>query len=376
MGIQQARLLIWGGILGITSPPAITGITQAIPLHPGNWNPEPDKPTNFDTRDDRLDDPVMRKIIAIALSAIVEPIKQYSRAQIMSVYGLAHYDGATKPNSEQPALDENRLEAFREKHTLLREVAKTFPNMPKRKHEPPKQSWAIQDQNKFPALLKLIRENIDYLIQLMDVQARVDRAMKLDVRAMGWHPSDDIVRISRNTWKLSLMKEASETEYPEYSDAAQEALDNIMDQWKGTQAYASRPDHMNAPIVRTILHSPSREVSPERYADKSKKQGGLLGFRPKFLRMFSGKSSEKVPSIAATPLRPDGPARSNSEWQAPKASLDPPRSNSIHGDNDLERTHTYESLNRTNTLTSQISRHDQFPGLNRIPTFPTKEKKR
>lgn len=374
--IQQSRLLIWGGTLGITSPPAITKITQAVPLHPGNWNPEPDKPTNFDARDPRLDDPSMRKVIAVALSAMIEPIREFSKTQIMMVYGLAHHQTATATssnnNADPPTRDDFRLEAFREKHTLLRDVAASFPRMPKRVHAPPKQSWEIQDQAKFPALLRLVRENIDYLIQLMDVQPQVDRAMKLDVRAMGWHPSDDEVRITRDTWKLSLLKEASETEYPEYSYAAQEALDNIMDEWKGTQAYEPQPDHLNAPIGETFLHAPSREVSPERYADRAKKptSGGLFPSRPKFMRMFSGKSSKKSPtsSGSVTPItRPSTPVRSNTEYWSSSSkaveSLDPPRSSSIHGDSDLARIQTWEDLNRTNTLASQISRHDQYPGL-------------
>ncbi|KAF1351432.1 prion-inhibition and propagation, helo domain-containing protein, partial [Delphinella strobiligena] len=228
LGIQQARLLIWGDILGLSSPPAVTGITHAVPLHPGAWNPEPDKPVNFGPRDARLENQGLRMLITDALNGIVEPIRDFSRTKMLHTYGLEHYFVASNLPKEQAALVNFRLDAFREKHTLLRDVATTqFPNMAKRKHEPPKQSWAVHDQTKFAALLTLIRENVDYLIQLMDLQSRVDRSMKLDIRAMGWHPSDDIVRISRDTWKLSLMREATEDMYPEYSDAAQEALDNI-----------------------------------------------------------------------------------------------------------------------------------------------------
>ena len=405
--IQKNRLLIWGDIVGISSPPASTGITQAIPLHPGDYNPEPDRPVNFGPRDARLEDRNERHLVKEALEGIVEPIRFSNRHTMLLMYGLDTYH-PPHTHSEDDGHEAFRLQGFREKHTLLRDVSQSFPNVPHRKHTPPKQSWAIADQAKFALLLTLIRENVDYLIKTFAVQARVDRSMKLDIRAMGWHPSEDMSRISRNTWKLSLLNQASEVLYPEYSDAAQEALDNIMDQWKGTQGYLPRPDHLNPLIETAILHSPSqsRAPSPERYPVK---KGGLLSIRPKIIRMFSGKSpsgtsspkgytaskpdpmalhralaaasakhksgssSPNSKSGESTPSRPTGPSRTHSLLggrSGHEEYSDPPRSNSIHGDDDLTRQRTYESLSdvleRTETLTSQISRHDMYKGVFRV----------
>jgi len=371
--------------VGITSPPASTGITQAVPLHPGAYNPEPDRPVNFVPRDARLDDRQNRRVVEDALQGIADPIKRTDRATMLQTYGLQHFylppRLANNAEDVAAARENSRLESLREKHTLLRDVCVAFPEVKPRRHEVPKQSWNIQDTQKFAALLTLIRENVDYLIKFMDVQSRVDRAMSLDIRAMGWHPSEDMVRISRNTWKLSLLNQAAEELYPEYSNAAQEALDNITDQWKGTQGYTPRPDNLNPVIEKAVLHSPShsRANSPER----SSKKGGLFGFRPKIFGMFSSGSDHKSHdhhSDPSTPIQSSGPARSNSlsgVTPANKRALDPPRSQSIHGDNDLERTRTYESLDRglsrMDTLSSQISRHDMFPGAFRVQSKQGKD---
>lgn len=374
LGIQQARLLIWGDVLGITSPPASTGITHAVPLHPGALNPEPDRPVFFGVRDSRLNDPRTRHSIEQALSGIVEPIAEWNRTKLHTVYGLQHFKGtAVKPAADQPALDTFRREAFGEKLALLTEVAASFPHLPKApKSKFPRTPWSIADETKFRAFLLLIRENVDYLIQLVDIQSKVDRSMKMDIRALGWHPSEDLDRSARDTWKLSLLREASEDEYPEYSDAAQEALDNIFDQWKGSAGYAARSDHLNRPIANTVLHPSSREVSPEENDNNAQKhqhqhkKGGLFAFsRPKFMRKFSNKSGNTSGSNSGgtTPTKPAGPKRANSEW-APLRNLSieeqAQRSKSIHGDVDLERTQTLEDLARTHTLTSMVSRHDQY----------------
>lgn len=369
LGIQQARLLIWGDILGITTPPVSTGITHAVPLHPGALNPEPDRPVYFGNRDSRLDDPRTRYSIEQALAGIVEPIAEWGRAKLTAVYGLQHFKGTqVQPIVDQPALDTFRLEAFGEKLALLTEVAASFPHLPKQHHKTkvPKQLWSIVDESKFATFLLLIRENVDYLIQLLDIQSKVDRSMKMDIRALGWHPSEDLNRSARDTWKLSLLREASEEEYPEYSDASQEALDNIFDQWKGSEGYAARSDHLNRRIAKTVLHPSSRDVSPDEEHQKGKK--GLFAKRPKFLRMFSGKSgsghgSGKAGGLAVPVSRP-GPVRANSEWAPARLTSmsedQTQRSHSIHGDVDLERTQTLEDLAKTHTLTSMISRHDQY----------------
>ena len=53
LGIQQARLLIWGDILGVSSPPpSVTN--QAVPKHPSAAYPDLKEPTFFAPRDARL----------------------------------------------------------------------------------------------------------------------------------------------------------------------------------------------------------------------------------------------------------------------------------------------------------------------------------
>lgn len=378
LGIEQARLLIWGDVVGICSPPASTGITHAVPKHPGALNPEPDKAQYFGTRDARLDDPRFRHRVEDSLNAIASPMTHLTKVKMLQTYGLDQFKGSPKVR-ENHMLAPNpfRLQAFREKFELLQEVVVAYPHATTHKHHGvnKKLAWHIMDVDKATELCTLIREKVDYLVQLMDAQARLDKAMRYDVRAMGWHPSEDMNATIRDTLKLSLLVEATETLYPEYSTAAQEAMENVTGEWKGNRAYDNMlAAHHNPTIHKTASHtmlsqpllsSPEPTVSPP----KTPKKGKLLGsLRPKLTRLFSGKSSDRLQA----PLAFD-PSRSMSE-SGPSGGgegndiLEPMRSKSLAND---DLTHV---LTHTATLESKISRHDQYPGLDRVPTVELRKK--
>ncbi|KAH0323117.1 hypothetical protein KCU71_g3256, partial [Aureobasidium melanogenum] len=378
-GIEQARLLIWGDAVGICSPPASLGITSAIPKHPGALNPEPDKALYFGTRDVRLDDPRFRQRVEDSLHAIASPMTHLTKAKMFQTYGLDLFKGSPKVR-ENHMLAPNpfRLQAFREKFELLDEVVTSYPHAKAHKHfgVNKKMAWQIMDVAKASDLCTLIREKVDYLVQLMDVQSKVDKAMRYDVRAMGWHPSEDMNATIRDTLKLSLLVEASEALYPEYSTAAQEALDNVTDQWKGSHGYdAMMSEHHNPTIHKTASHTmlaqpirPSQEASrPTISPPKTPKKGKLLGaLRPKLTRLFSGKSMEKLTPAVADPSR--SKSESGPSGGANGDPLEPIRSKSLAND---DLTHV---LTRNATLDSMISRHDQYPGLDRVPTLELRKK--
>ena len=372
LGIEQARLLIWGDAVGITSPPATTGITSAIPRHPGALNPEPEKALYFGTRDARLDDPRFRKRVEDSLAAIASPMTQLPKVKMLQTYGLDHFKGSPKVReAHMLAPNPFRLQAFREKLELLQEVVTAYPHAKARKQfgVNKKVAWQIMDVAKGRELCTLIREKVDYLVQLMDIQARLDLSMRSDVRAMGWHPSEDMNATIRDTLKLSLLVEASETLYPEYSTAAQEAMDNVTDQWKGSHGYdAAMSEHHNPTIHKTASHTmlsqpirPSQEAPrPTISPPKIPKKGKLLGsLRPKLTRLFSGKSMERLSPATADPSR----SRSESGPSGGGESLEPMRSKSLAND---DLTHV---LTHTATLESMISRHDQFPGDDRMTSL-------
>ncbi|KAF2479992.1 prion-inhibition and propagation-domain-containing protein, partial [Neohortaea acidophila] len=225
LGLQQARLLIWGDTVGISSPPP-TVTDRAIPKHPSAAYPDLNEPTFFSARDPALDQPDTRQKVDEALSALVERSAHTSREEMMELYGLRPPKRFTV--EYQPALDGNRLESFRERHELLKEVAESYAHLNTRRNSSIVAStWAVSDYAKFADFIKLTQEKVDYLIELTDSQERVDRAMCMDIRALGWHLSADRARVAHDRSKLILVLEYSRQEYPQYVDAVNIALRNI-----------------------------------------------------------------------------------------------------------------------------------------------------
>jgi hypothetical protein len=225
LGIQQARLLIWGDILGVSSPPpSVTN--QAVPKHPSAAYPDLKEPTFFAPRDARLDEPNVRQQIEDALGTIVDRSAHTTRDEMMEKFGLKPPKRFTP--DFQPALDTTRLEAFREKYELLKEVAESYARINSRRtNSIVMQSWTISDRGKFASFIRLTQEKIDFLVDSMAVGDRVDRAMRMDIRNFGWHLTADRARIAQDVSKLRLIQDACKDDYPQYIIATQQALDNI-----------------------------------------------------------------------------------------------------------------------------------------------------
>lgn len=389
LGIQQARLLIWGDAVGISSPPT-TVTNRAVPKHPSGAYPDLNEPTFFGPRDARLEEPYVRTEVERALSAIVDRSSAHSREEMMAKYGL-------KPpkrfaTEHQPALDTNRLEAFREKYELLLEVAEDLAHLNARRSNSIVQTaWTIADTARFSTFIKLTQEKVDYLITLLDVKERVDRGIRMDIRALGWHLSADRTRVAQDVSKLRLMQEVCKAEYPEYVAATEQALDNI-----------KRENRENTPIVAAPPPKPSQTSPPKPSHTQSHAHASGEKDKPKrpgifrLFKSFSGKShdptatgrsqSVSAASDASDPPRsqsdsgpvgmpvPDDmgslePVRSKSVG----AILDPPAS--IHDEilrNRLEQLNTNttikEPLANTEDISSTISRHDQYHGIARVAT--------
>ena len=225
LGIQQARLLIWGDILGISSPPSSV-TNQAVPKHPSAAYPDLKEPTFFGARDARLDESSTRQQIEDALSTIVDRSAHTTRDEMMEKFGLKPPKRFTP--DYQPALDTTRLEAFREKYELLKEVAETYAHINSRRtNSIVMQSWTISDRTKFASFIRLTQEKIDFLVNSMGVGERIDRAMRMDIRNFGWHITADRARIAQDVSKLRLIQDACKDDYPQYIIAVTQALDNI-----------------------------------------------------------------------------------------------------------------------------------------------------
>ncbi|KAK4496500.1 hypothetical protein PRZ48_012480 [Zasmidium cellare] len=317
LGLQQARLLIWGSVLGISSPPP-TVTNRAVPKHPSSAYPDLSEPTFFDARDPRLDDPQFRTTIEETLSSIVDRASHLTREEMMAKYGL-------KPPKRftmvfEPALDTNRLEFFRERYELLREVAESYAQINTRRTNSIVQtSWSIADVTKFGAWIQITQEKIDYLISLLDVKEKVDRGMRMDIRMFGWHIAPDRARTAQDVSKLRLLQEVCRVDYPEYVVATQQALDNI--------SRESRENNLSmAPTAQqqALFGSQSNGGGA---AQQDKKRPGLF----KIFRSF-GKSKHHPSSRSK---EDPGPVRSQSESgpvaEPDDADLQRVRSKSVGG---------------------------------------------
>ncbi|KAF2720733.1 hypothetical protein K431DRAFT_225683 [Polychaeton citri CBS 116435] len=400
LGIVQARLLIWGDIMGITSPPrSVTN--RAVPRHPSAAYPDVKEPTFFTARDHRLDEPAFRTQVEDALNAIADRSAGLSREQMMEKFGL-------KPpkkfiNRYQPATDVNRLEGFREKYELLQEVAETYARInTSRQGSIAAQAWQIADTTRFATFIKLTQEKVDLLIQISDVEERVNRAIRVDIRALGWHLTADRTRIAQDISKLRLIQEAHKDEYPVAVRACNEALANI------EREKRENAEDMAEKLEPTQPHQhnlPKSNGHLETKSDKHGKRPGLFGIFRSFRKDKHPEFRTRNASVAAQGGSDDaGPERSLShpghatdgpevgdgdddftapltavrskslgDIQAPYGSIDDELSNRLGRVNtnstgsDVDGLDTPQ-LEQMETLKSMISRHDQFHGIARTAT--------
>jgi hypothetical protein len=291
LGLQQARLLTWGDVVGISSPPA-TVTDRAIPRHPSAAYPDLKEPTFFGARDLRLDEPETRTKIESALSDIVDRSANTSRDEMMAKYGL-------KPpkrfaSDYNATLDTNRLEGFRERYELLKEVAETYAQISSRRNSSLTQtSWHIADHAKFNKFIALTQEKVEFLIQLMEVKEKVDRAMRMDIKALGWHLSVDRQRIALDISKLRMIAECCKEEYPEYMDATEQALKNIeRERRENLVPYNPYTSIENAPLnVPAALAAARRGSTPGLLAATQIRPAQANG------AANGGMSKDKRPSI-------------------------------------------------------------------------------
>ena len=289
----------------ISSPPSSV-TNQAVPKHPSAAYPDLKEPTFFAPRDARLDETVTRQQIEDALSSIVDRSAHTTRDEMMEKFGLKPPKRFTP--DYQPALDTTRLEASREKYELLKEVAESYARINSRRtNSIVMQSWTISDRTKFASFIHLTQQKIDFLVNSMGVDERIDRAMRMDIRNFGWHITADRARIAQDISKLKLISDACKDDYPQYIIAVTQALDNI-----------SRESRENSGVGGSFSYNPyaapTRQMpEPKRTASNSNGAAGTNGASngksktkpPKRPGMFSrflsfrNKSKEEVPKSKA-----------------------------------------------------------------------------
>lgn len=269
LGLQQGRLLIFGDAVGISAPPA-TIARHMIPSHPGLTNPDPHLPVNFGVRDPRLDEEVINAKIRKALHEIAGRPSNMSRDELMSVYGLK--SPKTFSKSEYPALDSNRLEGFREKYGLLKDLltqtgARTSL---KRNLSMTTSHWQVKDTTRFNEYVKVVRREVDALIDLMGVKEQVDRGIRSDLKSMGWHPDLSGPMVRHDWEKLRLIREACEVDYPEYIEVIDKALQYISQELKETSLAHHRAElGLKQPNTEKAGHQTRSTPAPTPTAPKA-----------------------------------------------------------------------------------------------------------
>lgn len=407
--------MIFGDAVGISSPPA-TIAKHMIPSHPGATNPDPHLPVNFGVRDPQLDDASKNEQVRKALDEIAGRPSHLSRDELMAKYGLKSPKRFTM--LEYPALDTNRLEAFREKYALLQDLARQMGTRVavKRGMSMTMAHWTVHNVDKFDAFVATARAEIDALINLMDVKEQVDRGMKTDIRAMGWHPDLSGPLVRQDWEKLRLIREACVEDYPEYIDATYTALKYISEELKGTSLNHMRiqleEKHKASEVQRRKSDDTNNSSNPK---DREKRPSWLSHFKLKsWHKSKDALSSDSSIHSQTTPLAStseEEPIRSMSDSISPQppgasnnadgGTLTPVRSKSLSAlpdepapfnlDSRLQSIPTASSkdedegeaargeatnnsLVQATTANSLVDRHDMYKGMGRIETKDIREK--
>ncbi|KAF2876648.1 prion-inhibition and propagation-domain-containing protein [Massariosphaeria phaeospora] len=354
LGLQQGRLLIFGDAVGISSPPAHIA-THMVPSHPGATNPDPHLPVNFGVRDARLDDPEINEKVRTALSEMAGRPSHLSRDDMMAKYGLKSPKRFS--TIEHPALDTNRLEAFREKYGLLQDLLRQSGvrsgMITRRGLSMTMSHWTVREVSRFEAFVTTVREEVDGLISLLDVKDHVDRGMKTDIRSMGWHPDLSAPIVHQDWDKLKLIREACLRDYPEYVDVADTALKYINEELRGTHLAYLRAAYKPP--------APSNEARPSF----------LSHFRLKSWSKSHKNQAERSKSLSGPTQDGLEPQRSLSEsGPATSNGLEPVRSKSLSAIPDERAPLNLDSRLTEDVTHKTVPANDPFPHLPRLEASP------
>jgi len=335
-----------------------------------------------ESRDPRLEETGVRTTIEQALNDIIDRPIYADRETQFERYGLK----APKifKVASEPALDTARIESFRERLEILQQQKWEV----RRGMSITASHWMIFDVEKFNNYLALIKEKIDFLIGLMGVEDRVNRAMRHDIRALGWHPVFGKSKAFSDMSKLRLIKEACAVDYPAYAEATEGALEYLDKEWKDSyQEAMERPGESGPseiPGVAAYMMAQSQQLTAA-YARPKSSSGSKSGFlhllRPKSWRKSSRDESERGRSMSHTPVSntaPLTPPMSPDSVQQRSKSIAVPQSHDPElpympaerrsEDNMLSKIDTAKSAVGTTVgpVTSMISRHDMFKDEKRV----------
>ena len=249
LDFEKTRLLIWANQVGLVS-------TDAKSRHPG-----------IERYQDRLLE---------SLEQIQDLLAQAQ--QMREKYGVRQKDDPSGVDEATDLVSRNSLDTFAASYRRFKgkfSVSNAGPKLSLRTR------WAIYDETKFEGLIKDLRDFVDNLFLLVEVDLSVQNQIV----------EEDIMAVT-NLNDLETIREASEYEYKAWSDAASRAVDrtekgtftatNLDRTGTGDLNYAPSESTLHSGIGHVYNNSESRASIASRspHADHRQRNGAATARRP------------------------------------------------------------------------------------------------
>jgi hypothetical protein len=293
LGIEQARLLIWGEQMGIFSlPPSLIHL-------------ETDEGKKTATpRDPRLDEGEVRSNLESLMNSILHTLSNPNDVESeLDTTGLRPLRQAGAQALEQPAADLTRMKHFEESYTHLLQLSTNKVSV-KRPSKGSNQQWVIHDTLRFSNFVKSTKRQVDTLLMALNINDRVEDILLQDVRDLGKHGLDSpgskpSPLTVKDMAKLKLLIRATKGRYPALLNEAQQTLNQL-------QKGMTQEHDMAAKVHKLMEH-----VYPDSAVGSASNSGTATPEkRPGFIRRVSTQTWNKLPG-RKTPgsSRPASPER-------------------------------------------------------------------
>lgn len=303
LGIEQARLMIWGDLVGVFSPPASVA-NQAGDLKPTLTEEGITRPLYTRRRDERIDADAVRHDIEGVLSALSYTLSPPNYDARLNVNGLRPWQQGYAHALEQPAVNTERLERLEDKYQLLLNTASAKAGMSHPQRTVTMQ-WVISDVTRFRNYIKFTKVHVDKLISSLGHTEEVEEILKKDIQLLGEPAGSNSKRLA----KLSILIKAFKGFYPFLVLEAKAALQNLQAA-TGEQIHPGKIHKITA--AKLPITPKSQPGSPEG----SKRPG-----------LFSRLSTQTANTIRRS--RPNTPGTSTTVTPAASRPASPTRGSSI-----------------------------------------------
>lgn len=295
LGIEQARLMIWGDLTGVFSPPASVA-DRSGELKPTMTEEGVLRPLYSRPRDERTDKDETRHVIEGILSALSYTLAPSNYNVRLDVNGLRPWQQGYAHKLEQPAVNADRLERLEERYQLLLKTAFAKAGMSRPQYTATTQ-WVISDVIRFSNFVKFTKVHVDKLVALLGHSDQVEEILKRDVQLLGESCGSNSKRMT----KLSMLIKAFKGRYPFLVLEAKAALQRL----QASSGEQSHPGKLHKITIPRLPISPkSQPGSPE-----GERRPNLLSRLSTQTAHTFRKSRPNTPGTAAS--RPTSPNRNS-----------------------------------------------------------------